>query len=213
MKKNKSNPMTILVENCTKEVLVLQLVACSKFVIMMDKIFYSIIKEKKMGVFYDIVKTYRAGEKMIKHKFNSDMSQVDRYNKIMNTICQVMAHDTKGITVGNWQKYLANGDFDIDYEMVRQIARLGLAMGMEDSLDSHPTVDSFKQWSQKHQTDEHSAHTLKKQLTFYIQMVVESCKMVQETEYAPMYDGVDREGLEAYLLREHGITLNQKGDA
>ena len=150
---------------------------------------------------------------MIKHKFNSDMSQVDRYNKIMNTICQVMGHDTKGITVGNWQKYLANGDFDIDYEMVRQVARLGLAMGMEDSLGSKLSSDTFKEWAKKNQTDEHSAHTLKKQLTFYIQMVVESCKMVEETEYAPMYDGVDREGLEAYLLREHGITLNQKGDA
>ena len=206
-----SNPMKVVIDNAPKDLLVLQLVNATKVISMYDNMFYNIIMNKKSGVFLDMIKAYRKAQKLLDNEFNSDISKVQWYNRRMGEICQVFAHDVKGLTKKNWEDYAEDGPGDrIDYELIRQVSRIGLAIGLQTARNTNP--DSFNKWAEKNKSSEHTAHTLKKQTQYYAKMVIDASMMLMRTQSAPMDDGIDRDSLSKYLQREFGISLEKDDD-
>jgi hypothetical protein len=134
----------------------------------------------------------------------------------MSSICQVLSHDVKGLKKDSWPEFLEGSNHDMgehkmDYELIRQIARLSLAMGLNTSREHIP--ENFKSWARENATSEHTAHTLSKQTQFYAKMVIDGCLMLIDTKTAPMSDDFSDEELDDYLKKEFGITLDNKNDA
>ena len=178
---------------------------------MYDNMFYNILMNKKSGVFQDMLKTYGKAKRLLDSKLNSDMSKTRWYNQTMSSICQILSHDVKGLKKDNWPEFLESSKYDMDYELIRQIARLSLAMGLNTSREHVP--ENFKSWAKENATSEHTAHTLSKQTQFYAKMVIDGCLMLMDTKTAPMSDNFSDEELDDYLKKEFGITLDNKNDA